>query len=177
MKRLLPLLIPCAALAAYEFVPLPADGTPVAVPSGGRAVALVGFDAFSAQRVDELWTNAATVSVSYSTNRTYSLSYTNATVSAGVTNRVVVTNTTATAMDPLPAGLDYIAYWTNTVVTATATTNWSLRLASAATNAIGSASLSGTRSFGACTNAWVAPGAKLRRSSAGKGGAAVVIER
>ena len=181
MQRIIPILLLALAAAqapaGYEFVPLPADGSPVEVAAGGRAVALVGFDAFTAQRVDRAWTNAATVATAYATNFTYSLSYTNATVSAGVTNRVVVTNTTATAMDPLPAGLQYIAYWTNTVVTATSTTNWAPRLAACATNSIGAASLSGTRSFGACTNAWVQPGSLLRRSSAGRTGAAVVIER
>ena len=174
MKRIPAILLAASAaalaLAEAEFLQLPADGSPVAVAAGGRVVALQGFDAFTAQRVDELWTNAMTVAETPATNWTYSLVYSNATS--------VVTNTVDRDMAPLPAGLDYISYTTNRTVTTTAVTNWAPVRAACATNALGGASLSGGVSrTESITNGWVSPGTLLRRSAAGLPGARAVIER
>ena len=170
-------LLVAAAVADIDFVGLPADGSARGIAMGGRVVALQGFDAFTAQRIDTLYTNAQVIVTTATTNWTYSLSYTNATVSGSVTNYAIVTNTVEVDMAPLPADLRYIAYWTNTVVTTTATTNWTQALAACATNSIGSATVSGGRSQGLATNVWLAPGTAVRRASAGSPGAVLVIER
>lgn len=171
------LCLVAAAVADIDFVGLPADGSARGIALGGRVVAVQGFDAFTVQRIDSLYTNAQVVTTSATTNWTYSLSYTNATVSGSVTNYVVLTNTVDVDMAPLPADLRYIAYWTNTVVTTTAATNWTQVLAACATNTLGSATVSGGRSQGIVTNAWLAPGTAVRRASAGSPGAVLVIER
>lgn len=147
-----------AAYAAYETIVLPAD-KPVDVQYPAR-LAYFQAPASGAQlrRIDSTYTTSSSVTTTYATNYTYSITYTNA---LGTT-----TNTVDYSLEPLPPGLVYADYWTNTIITATTVTNWTTTVVSH-TNALGTVSQIGTGLYGLVTNAYLPAGTQLITSGAG----------
>ena len=134
MRPVIPAIIAAAlttltfvSRADFEFIRLPPN-TPVAV-DGGRAVFAQAGEQLSIYRIDDFYAAYQHITATSETNTTYLLTYTNA-----VGN--VATNITDYDVSPFPAGYQYIAYWTNTVVTTTAVTNYINELECASTNEI-----------------------------------------
>lgn len=176
MKRLLALaaLAALPILAAVEIYGI-RDGGSVTVPLGGRlayvnVLSTVPNGTCTLKRGQSFETNAASVVSFAATNFTYSLVYSNGTVT--------VTNVTAVNQWPDIAGTRYISYSTNRTVRTWAETNWTPRVALAVTNALTEQiTCSGGVGTNAPTGKYVLPGDRLFFDGTAKGRALIVIER
>lgn len=167
-----------SAIAALDFVDVPAAGETLL--DGGRLVEVqyfgpAGTCALSGVRTFR--TNAYDVATVLATNTTYTAVFTATNAISGL----LATNSVSGATDLLPAlsrpGITIVSYETNTVVTATSTTNVYSALAFVATNSLGSLTASAGVPAAASTNVYLPPGTRLVRSGTATGRATAVLER
>lgn len=121
------------------------------------------------KRVRELVALRDDVTTTYSTNVTYTLSYSNGTE--------IVTNTVDVDYSPFAAGMRYISYATNTTVTATSVTNVVPYVATCVTNDLcESITCTGGVGSAALTNKFVFPGDKIFFTGTAKGKVEIIVE-